>query len=135
MTSLDHELTSSYNLVLVAQDVNQECLKGRTIVRINVKDVNDNRPVFRQDTYSTSLREDAPKGQNVIQVCDVAVDHLFVVFAQLSNHLGKFLPLLSLIFYLILKSRKLFLFQSQIMYALVIIESILNFFCLPIFPR
>ena len=93
MTSLDHELTSSYNLVLVAQDVNQECLKGRTIVRINVKDVNDNRPVFRQDTYSTSLREDAPKGQNVIQVCNVAVDHFFVVSAQHTLFPLKFAPL------------------------------------------
>lgn len=57
--SLDRESMAQYSLVIVAQDVNLRCHKGRTELVISVADDNDNGPKFVKNLFQFSIREDA----------------------------------------------------------------------------
>ncbi|XP_007937290.2 protocadherin gamma-B5-like [Orycteropus afer afer] len=65
---LDREQHSYYRLVLTALDGGDPALSGTTELRIRVTDANDNPPVFSQDVYRVSLRENVPPGTHVLQV-------------------------------------------------------------------
>lgn len=73
---LDHELSKEYFLTITATDKGETPLSCSTIVNINITDVNDNAPQFGQSSYSTSLKEDARKGTEVIRVSTNVV-HIF----------------------------------------------------------
>ncbi|KAM9064823.1 protocadherin gamma-B1-like [Sarcophilus harrisii] len=66
--SLDREKQSSYHLVLTSVDSGVPVRSGTVEIRINVTDVNDNWPVFSQEVYRISLRENLPAGSSVLQV-------------------------------------------------------------------
>ncbi|XP_069023029.1 protocadherin Fat 1a isoform X2 [Embiotoca jacksoni] len=72
--SLDHETTKWYQLILLAQ-IKQENYEivASVSVNIQVKDVNDNKPVFESDPYEAVIVENMPSGTQVIQV--KAIDH------------------------------------------------------------
>lgn len=65
--ALDREHISKYQLSIIAKDKNEICHKGLTILIVNIKDKNDNIPIF-QRKYTSSVREDTPPNQYVIQV-------------------------------------------------------------------
>ncbi|XP_050168442.1 protocadherin gamma-B5-like [Myiozetetes cayanensis] len=65
---LDREEQSSFELVLTAVDGGDPARSGTVQVRVNVTDANDNPPVFAQDRYKTSLREDTLPGSEVLKV-------------------------------------------------------------------
>ncbi|PKK19747.1 protocadherin gamma-B5-like [Columba livia] len=60
--ALDREREPSLRLVLTALDGGDPPRSGTAQLCINVTDANDNAPVFAQDRYRASLREDAPLG-------------------------------------------------------------------------
>ncbi|NXJ13277.1 PCDG2 protein, partial [Odontophorus gujanensis] len=60
---LDREQASEYNVTVRAADGG-----GTAQLLINVTDANDNAPVFAQERYRVSLREDAPPGSVVLYV-------------------------------------------------------------------
>ncbi|NXT27256.1 PCDGD protein, partial [Syrrhaptes paradoxus] len=66
--ALDREQQSFFELVLTAVDGGDPVRSGTVQVRVNVADANDNAPVFAQDRYRVSLREDAPPGSTVQNV-------------------------------------------------------------------
>ncbi|NXG89526.1 PCDGH protein, partial [Stercorarius parasiticus] len=66
--ALDRESEQSLRLVLTAVDGGDPPLSGTAQLCINVTDANDNPPVFAQDRYRASLREDAPPGSTVLNV-------------------------------------------------------------------
>ncbi|XP_074460252.1 protocadherin gamma-B5-like [Larus michahellis] len=66
--ALDRESEQSLRLVLTAVDGGDPPRSGTAQLCINVTDANDNPPVFAQDRYRTSLREDAPPGSTVLNV-------------------------------------------------------------------
>uniref|UniRef100_A0A8U7P7C5 Uncharacterized protein n=1 Tax=Corvus moneduloides TaxID=1196302 RepID=A0A8U7P7C5_CORMO len=66
--SLDRENEQSLRLVLTALDGGDPPRTGTAQLWINVTDANDNPPVFAQDRYRASLREDAPPGSTVLNV-------------------------------------------------------------------
>ncbi|NXE43175.1 PCDGH protein, partial [Ptilorrhoa leucosticta] len=66
--SLDREREQSLRLVLTALDGGDPPRSGTAQLWINVTDANDNPPVFAQDRYRASLREDAPPGSTVLHV-------------------------------------------------------------------
>ncbi|XP_077387470.1 protocadherin alpha-8-like isoform X25 [Festucalex cinctus] len=66
--SLDREAARSHALVLTALDGGKPPKSGEMNILITVLDVNDNTPVFSQDTYSVMLNENAPMGTTVVQV-------------------------------------------------------------------
>ncbi|XP_019899394.2 protocadherin Fat 1a isoform X4 [Esox lucius] len=67
--SLDHETTKWYQLTLQAQSL-QEGYETVALVDVNiqVKDLNDNKPVFESDPYEAVVVENLPDGTLVIQV-------------------------------------------------------------------
>ncbi|VTJ68566.1 Hypothetical predicted protein [Marmota monax] len=66
--TLDRETQSTHHLVLTALDGGNPPLSGTIQIRIIVVDANDNPPVFSQDVYRVSLREDVPPGTSVLRV-------------------------------------------------------------------
>ncbi|XP_054073015.1 protocadherin gamma-B5-like isoform X4 [Rissa tridactyla] len=66
--ALDRESEQSLRLVLTAVDGGDPPRSGTAQLCINVTDANDNPPVFAQDWYVASLREDAPPGLTVLNV-------------------------------------------------------------------
>ncbi|XP_074912396.1 protocadherin gamma-B5-like [Buteo buteo] len=66
--ALDRESEQSLRLVLTALDGGEPPRSGTAQLCINVTDANDNPPVFAQDRYRASLREDAPPGSMVLNV-------------------------------------------------------------------
>ncbi|XP_075622989.1 protocadherin gamma-B5-like [Balearica regulorum gibbericeps] len=66
--ALDRESEQSLLLVLTALDGGAPPRSGTAQLCINVTDANDNPPVFAQDRYGASLREDAPRGSTVLNV-------------------------------------------------------------------
>ena len=73
--SIDRETISSITLLVEAKDRGTPQPKNdRTNVTITITDVNDNRPIFRPDTYSVEAREDLQVGQTVVQVIATDAD-------------------------------------------------------------
>ncbi|XP_032003995.1 protocadherin gamma-B2-like, partial [Hylobates moloch] len=66
--SLDREEHSFHQLALTAVDGGDPPQSGTTQIRIQVTDANDNPPVFSQEVYRVTLREDVPPGFFVLQV-------------------------------------------------------------------
>ncbi|XP_069892341.1 protocadherin gamma-B2 isoform X14 [Dipodomys merriami] len=66
--SLDREEHNFHQLVLTAMDGGVPPQTGTTEIRIQVTDANDNPPVFSQDVYKVTLRENVPPGFSVLQV-------------------------------------------------------------------
>nr|XP_012996334.1 protocadherin gamma-B2 isoform X15 [Cavia porcellus] len=65
---LDREQQSSHLLFLTAVDGGDPVLTGTAQIKIEVTDANDNPPVFSQDVYRVSLRENVPPGTSVLKV-------------------------------------------------------------------
>ncbi|XP_017905732.1 PREDICTED: protocadherin gamma-B5 isoform X20 [Capra hircus] len=65
---LDREQQSSHLLVLTAVDGGEPVQTGTTQIRVKVTDANDNPPLFSQDVYKVSLRENSPPGTFVLKV-------------------------------------------------------------------
>ncbi|XP_050168550.1 protocadherin gamma-B5-like [Myiozetetes cayanensis] len=85
--TLDREKQSSFELLLTAVDGGEPMRTGTVQVRVNVTDANDNPPIFSQNWYRTSLREDAPPGSEVLKVS--ASDADAGTNARISYHFGK----------------------------------------------
>lgn len=67
--SLDHETTKWYQLTLLAQSRHEDYdIVGSATVNIQVKDTNDNKPVFESDPYEAVVVENLPGGTRVVQV-------------------------------------------------------------------
>ncbi|KAM6251565.1 LOW QUALITY PROTEIN: uncharacterized protein LJ264_009322 [Porphyrio hochstetteri] len=66
--ALDRESEQSLRLVLTALDGGEPPRSGTAQLYIDVTDANDNAPVFAQDRYRASLREDATPGSTVLNV-------------------------------------------------------------------
>ncbi|XP_054024590.1 protocadherin gamma-B5-like [Dryobates pubescens] len=72
--ALDREREQSLRLVLTALDGGDPPRSGTAQLFINVTDANDNPPVFAQDRYRVSLREDLPPGSMVLNVSATDAD-------------------------------------------------------------
>nr|XP_034959284.1 protocadherin gamma-B5-like [Zootoca vivipara] len=66
--SLDRESDHSLQLILTALDGGEPRKTGTAQIWINVTDANDNPPVFTQEVYTVSLKENSPVGSPILQV-------------------------------------------------------------------
>ncbi|XP_057205136.1 protocadherin alpha-12-like isoform X2 [Triplophysa rosa] len=66
--SLDRENTPEHRLILTAIDGGNPPRSGTLNIIITVLDINDNRPVFSEDTYSVTVRENAAQGTVLIRL-------------------------------------------------------------------
>ncbi|KAB1281725.1 Protocadherin gamma-A10 [Camelus dromedarius] len=64
----ERPIRPTHHLVLTALDSGDPPRSGTAQIRIRVVDANDNHPVFSQDLYKVSLREDVPPGTFVLRV-------------------------------------------------------------------
>ncbi|XP_015266630.1 PREDICTED: protocadherin gamma-B1-like [Gekko japonicus] len=65
---LDRERESSFHITVMAVDGGKPAKTGTAKIWVNVIDANDNLPVFAQELYKVSLKENAPKGSSVVHV-------------------------------------------------------------------
>ncbi|XP_035983181.1 protocadherin alpha-7 [Fundulus heteroclitus] len=65
---LDRESVKSHVLLLTALDGGKPPRSGNMTIIVNVSDVNDNPPVFSQELYTVSLKENSPAWTTVIRV-------------------------------------------------------------------
>ncbi|XP_072524562.1 protocadherin alpha-8-like isoform X5 [Salminus brasiliensis] len=65
---LDRERKAEHSLVLTAIDGGIPHRSGTLNITIVVLDVNDNRPVFSQDVYTTTLKENTPAETLVLKI-------------------------------------------------------------------
>ncbi|XP_072251845.1 protocadherin gamma-A5-like isoform X42 [Leuresthes tenuis] len=65
---LDREKQDQISLVLTAVDGGEPQMSGTILIVITVLDVNDNAPVFTQQTYKATVTENAPTGTVVATV-------------------------------------------------------------------
>ncbi|XP_043346680.1 protocadherin gamma-B7-like [Dermochelys coriacea] len=79
---LDRESQRSLHLILMAVDGGEPQRTGTAQIWINVTDANDNPPIFTQELYKVSLRENALTGSSVLQV--KATDNDEGLYAQIS---------------------------------------------------
>ncbi|MCI4376817.1 hypothetical protein PGIGA_G00192640, partial [Pangasianodon gigas] len=70
VVDLDRETQASYILVIEAIDNGPagDRKTGTATVYVEVLDVNDNRPIFLQNSYETTILENVPRGTSVLQV-------------------------------------------------------------------
>ncbi|XP_054998219.1 protocadherin gamma-A1 isoform X13 [Sorex araneus] len=66
--TLDRELNSWYNITVTAKDQGTPTLSTETFISLQVTDINDNPPVFQQDSYSTYIPENNPRGASILAV-------------------------------------------------------------------
>ena len=59
---LDRELLDEYNLTIVAQDAGTPTLTATTVVRVEVTDANDNKPMFLGIPLRSTVPESSPAG-------------------------------------------------------------------------
>nr|XP_033783595.1 protocadherin gamma-B1-like [Geotrypetes seraphini] len=65
---LDREKQSTHRLILTASDGGHPVRTGTALVYVTVIDVNDNSPIFNQEIFKISLKENAPNDSLVVQV-------------------------------------------------------------------
>ncbi|XP_070769932.1 protocadherin alpha-8-like [Enoplosus armatus] len=68
LKTLDRETKKSHKLFLTAIDGGKPSKSGSAEITVDVLDVNDNMPVFNEDTYSVLLEENVPIGTTIIKV-------------------------------------------------------------------
>ncbi|XP_033754776.1 protocadherin Fat 4-like [Pecten maximus] len=73
VSSLDFETATNYNLLLQVTDGKFNDTMSLAVV---VQDVNDNAPVFANQTYHTSITEDTSVGSSFYQLRAIDADHL-----------------------------------------------------------
>ncbi|XP_063058923.1 protocadherin beta-15-like isoform X9 [Engraulis encrasicolus] len=67
-TELDRETIAEYNVTVVATDGGNPPLSSSKIINLSVSDVNDNPPVFEEQSYSAYVSENNKPGSSVCSV-------------------------------------------------------------------
>ncbi|XP_034037712.1 protocadherin gamma-A11-like [Thalassophryne amazonica] len=65
---LDRELVSNYNITITATDEGSPPLSSSKTVHLSVADINDNPPVFLEQSYSTHVTENNKPGSTLCSV-------------------------------------------------------------------
>ncbi|XP_076020955.1 protocadherin gamma-A11-like [Genypterus blacodes] len=68
MAPLDRELVSEYNITITATDEGSPPLSSSKTVHLSVADVNDNPPVFEEQSYSAYVTENNKSGSTLCSV-------------------------------------------------------------------
>ncbi|XP_057704908.1 cadherin-23 isoform X1 [Corythoichthys intestinalis] len=95
VVNLDRETQAAYTMIIEAIDNGPAGSRrtGTATVFVEVQDVNDNRPIFLQNSYETSVLETVPKGASILQVQATDADQgenglvLYrIIFGNSLNH-------------------------------------------------
>ncbi|XP_065126984.1 protocadherin alpha-13-like [Paramisgurnus dabryanus] len=72
--ALDRESTAQHRLILTAVDGGNPPRSGTLKIIVTVLDANDNRPVFSEDAYSVTVKENAAKGTVLLRLNATDID-------------------------------------------------------------
>ncbi|XP_073710569.1 protocadherin alpha-8 isoform X12 [Misgurnus anguillicaudatus] len=72
--ALDRESTAQHILILTAIDGGNPPRSGTLNIIVTVLDANDNRPVFSEDAYSVTVKENAAKGTVLLRLNATDID-------------------------------------------------------------
>lgn len=72
--ALDYEAVTSYEIPIIAMDGGSQPLFSTALLVINVSDLNDNPPIFSQDSYFVSIPENETIGLSVLQIVAADMD-------------------------------------------------------------
>ena len=81
---LDRELRSQYDLVVEASDGAVDPRRTTLTLSIQVSDIDDNSPVFSQQTYVVNVPENSPVGTVILKL---SVSRVLSAFSPLSCYL------------------------------------------------
>lgn len=85
---LDRELRSQYDLVVEASDGAVDPRRTTLTLSVQVLDIDDNSPVFSQETYVVNVPENSPVGTVVLKLsvstCSCVCCHVLFLFASLN---------------------------------------------------
>ncbi|XP_075712341.1 protocadherin gamma-B1-like isoform X4 [Rhinoderma darwinii] len=84
---LDRETQGTHEIILTVLDGGNPIKSGTTLLKIIVTDGNDNAPIFSQDMYKVTLKENIPVNSTVIMLN--ATDNDEGVNAQITYSLSK----------------------------------------------
>ncbi|XP_026639184.1 protocadherin gamma-A1 isoform X12 [Microtus ochrogaster] len=73
--TLDREHSSGHNITITATDQGTPPLSTQAHISLLVMDINDNPPVFEQDSYSVYIPENNPRGASIFSVKAQDADH------------------------------------------------------------
>lgn len=66
--TLDYETQTEYRVEVTAYDAGNRSLSSRTVVVIDIEDVNDNTPVFGADVYAAAVTSTSPQSHSLLTV-------------------------------------------------------------------
>ncbi|CAL8270532.1 unnamed protein product [Boreogadus saida] len=66
--SLDKESAHSYDITITARDLGSPALSSTKVIKVNVQDVNDNRPSFARNPYTFYVGENNKPGMPIFSV-------------------------------------------------------------------
>ncbi|TSK45902.1 Protocadherin alpha-3 [Bagarius yarrelli] len=89
---LDREIRSQYNITLTATDEGTPPLTSTTVIAVQVSDVNDNAPLFREDTINVYVKENSQIG-DIIKTLSAFDADLFensqITYSLVEHHNNK----------------------------------------------
>ncbi|XP_055368213.1 protocadherin alpha-10-like [Betta splendens] len=96
---LDRETAPQYNISITATDEGSPPLSSTSVITVHVSDVNDNKPLFTENTVNVYVKENAPVGKAIKTVTATDADadqngHVTYSFLQSNTNL---LPLSTMI--------------------------------------
>lgn len=81
---LDRELRSQFDLVVEASDGAVDPRRTTLTLTIQVTDIDDNSPVFSQQTYVVNVPENSPVGTVILKISVSTFLHVFLDVFPLS---------------------------------------------------
>lgn len=75
---LDRELRNQYDLVVEASDGAVDPRRTMLTLSVQVTDIDDNSPVFSQETYLVNVPENSPVGTLVLKLSVSTSMHVFI---------------------------------------------------------
>ena len=81
---LDYERAKEYFLTIQALDGGSPPLSNHATVNISIMDVNDNKPIFTQLSYTAAITENSPVGSSIVTLTATDLDQVRQ-FVQLSG--------------------------------------------------
>ena len=81
---LDYERAKEYFLTIQALDGGTPPLSNHATVNISIMDVNDNKPIFTQLSYTAAITENSPVGSSIVTLTATDLDQVRQ-FSQLSE--------------------------------------------------
>uniref|UniRef100_A0A3B3BYZ0 Cadherin domain-containing protein n=1 Tax=Oryzias melastigma TaxID=30732 RepID=A0A3B3BYZ0_ORYME len=96
---LDRETAPQYNISITAADEGRPPLSSTSVIHVQVSDINDNRPLFTENTINIFMKENSPSGTvlKTVSAVDADIDQNGRVTYSLLHDNSNSMPLSTMI--------------------------------------